>query len=148
MTPRTQKQPSYAVLPFLSTAFASAPFEIRYLIVSTCPLSGANTRGERQVNRDTIAKVADASMGKAIQKNPLRRAWFTQPLEPTTTDATQYREPLNSIPANHSPLQTPHLFDPHLKRRVEQCGLAFHLSFGKMSKKTLMLELPWKKSGI
>ena len=96
----TQKQPSYAVLPFLSRQFGSVPFPMRYFNVSTCPLSEANTRGERRVNRDTIAKLADARMGKAIQNNPLQRACFTQPLERTTTDATRYREPLNSIPAN------------------------------------------------
>ena len=115
----SQKQPSCAVLPFLSMQFGSMPFPIKYVIVSTCPLSGANTRGERQVNRDTIAKLADARMGKAIHNNPLRRyrtlkkassypLWrdrrgtcFTQPLARTTTDATWYRETLNSIPANH-----------------------------------------------
>ena len=142
----TQKQPSYAVLPFLSRQLGSVPFEIRYFMVCTCPLSEANTRGERQVNRDTIAKLADARMGKAIQNNPLRRAYFTQPLERTTTGATRYREPLNSIPANHhSPLRTPHLFDPHLTRSITHCCLAVHLSFSRMWKKTLMLNLPWKR---
>ena len=71
--------------------------------------------------------------------------FFTQPLERTTTDATWYLEPLNNIPANHSPLRTRYLFDPDLQRRIEQCGLAVHLSFGGLLKTTLMLNLPWKK---
>ena len=71
---------------------------------------------------------------------------FTQSLARRTTDATRYREPLNSIPANqHSPLRTPHLFDPYLECCIKQCGVAVHLRFNSMSKKLLMLELPWKK---
>ena len=110
----------------------------------------ANTHSERQVNMDTIGKLADARMGKVIQNNLLRRyrtlTCFPQPLARRTTDATRYREPLNNIPANHhSPLRRPHLFDPCLERCIKQCGVALHLSFNSMSKKLLMLELPWKK---
>ena len=55
-----------------------------------------------------------------------------------------------SLANQHSPLRTPHLFDPYLphcfmqrvrgnlKRCIKQCGLALHLSFNSMSKKLSM----------